>query len=70
MRTLWYRLDPDDRDWVTLLHHLVAAGREHDPTFAPATAGWLAEVGAAGDAGIRGVDLPGGAAEIACRGRR
>ncbi|HET8784498.1 MAG TPA: hypothetical protein VFM38_02600, partial [Candidatus Limnocylindrales bacterium] len=33
MRTLWYRLDPDDRDWVTLLNHLVAAGREHDPAF-------------------------------------
>ena len=48
MRTLWYRLDPDDRDWVTLLHHLVAAGREHDPTFAPATAACLAEVGTAG----------------------
>ncbi len=39
LRTLWYRLDPDDRDWVTLLHHLVAAGREHDPTFAPETVG-------------------------------
>ncbi|HET7693960.1 MAG TPA: hypothetical protein VFM44_12825, partial [Gemmatimonadota bacterium] len=23
-RTLWYRLDPDDRDWLTLLNHLVA----------------------------------------------
>ena len=28
MRTLWYRLDRDDRDWVSFLHHLVAAGRE------------------------------------------
>src|SRR5258705_2747481 len=37
MRTLWYRLDEGDRDWTSLLHHLVAAGREHDPTFAPAT---------------------------------
>ena len=44
MRTLWYRLDPDDRDWVTLLHHLVAAGREHDPGFASATADLLAKV--------------------------
>jgi len=42
-RTLWYRLDHDDRDWVTLMHHLVAAGREHDPSFAPETAGLLAE---------------------------
>jgi ATP/maltotriose-dependent transcriptional regulator MalT/DNA-binding SARP family transcriptional activator len=47
MRTLWYRLDPDDRDWVTVLHHLVAAGREQDPGFAPATAGLLADVGSA-----------------------
>ena len=45
MRALWYRLDPDDRDWVTILHHLVAAGREHDPEFAPATRAALAEVG-------------------------
>jgi DNA-binding SARP family transcriptional activator/tetratricopeptide (TPR) repeat protein len=45
MRTLWYRLDDDDRDWVSFLHHLVAAGREHDPSFAPATAALLAEIG-------------------------
>ncbi len=50
MRTLWYRLDPDDRDWVTLLHHLVAAGREHDPGFAPATAGLLTQIGVGGPA--------------------
>ena len=48
MRTLWYRLDDDDRDWVSFLHHLVAAGREHDPSFAPATGGLLAEIGASG----------------------
>ena len=35
MRTLWYRLDDDDRDWVSFLHHLVAAGREHDPASRP-----------------------------------
>ena len=45
LRTLWYRLDSDDRDWVTLLHHLVAAGREHDPDFAPATAASLTDIG-------------------------
>src|SRR5687767_13784297 len=50
MRTLWYRLDDDDRDWVSFLHHLVAAGREHDATFAPETAGLLAGVGS-GDPG-------------------
>jgi DNA-binding SARP family transcriptional activator len=48
MRTLWYRLDPDDRDWVTILHHLIAAGREHDPAFAPGTAATLADVATAG----------------------
>src|SRR4051794_29724749 len=37
IRTIWYRLDEDDRDWVGFLSHLVAAGREHDPTFAPRT---------------------------------
>ena len=48
LRTLWYRLDDDDRDWVSFLHHLVAAGREYDPSFAPATAALLAEIGAGG----------------------
>jgi ATP/maltotriose-dependent transcriptional regulator MalT len=33
LRTIWYRLDEDDRDWVAFLSHLVAAGREHDPEF-------------------------------------
>ena len=50
LRTLWYRLDEDDRDWVTVMHHLVAAGREHDPEFAPRTASLLADTGVAGPA--------------------
>ena len=50
LRTLWYRLDEDDRDWVTVMHHLVAAGREHDPDFAPRTASLLADTGVAGPA--------------------
>lgn len=41
IRTIWYRLDEDDRDWVGFLSHLVAAGREHDPDFAPRTAAML-----------------------------
>jgi ATP/maltotriose-dependent transcriptional regulator MalT/DNA-binding SARP family transcriptional activator len=45
LRTLWYRLDVDDLDWTAILHHLVAAGREHDPSFAPATVSMLAETG-------------------------
>jgi ATP/maltotriose-dependent transcriptional regulator MalT/DNA-binding SARP family transcriptional activator len=41
LRTLWYRIDEEDRDWVGFLSHLVAAGREHDPGFAPSTAALL-----------------------------
>ncbi len=44
LRTLWYRLDDDDRDWVSFLNHLVAAGREHDPGFAPTTAALLSDM--------------------------
>lgn len=48
LRTLWYRLDETDRDWTSFLRHLVAAGREHDPEFAPATTSLLAEIGVGG----------------------
>ena len=41
LRTIWYRLDEDDRDWVGFLAHLVSAGREFDPEFAPRTAAIL-----------------------------
>jgi DNA-binding SARP family transcriptional activator len=41
LRTIWYRLDEEDRDWVGFLAHLVAAGREFDPEFAPRTAAIL-----------------------------
>jgi ATP/maltotriose-dependent transcriptional regulator MalT/DNA-binding SARP family transcriptional activator len=43
LRTMWYRLDDDDRDWISVLNHLVAAGREVDPAFAPNTAAMLAD---------------------------
>lgn len=43
VRTLWYRLDDDDRDWMSFLSHLVAAGREHDPAFAPRTTAMLGD---------------------------
>ena len=36
-RTLWYRMDAEDRNWVAFLSYLVASGRVHDPTFAPRT---------------------------------
>jgi len=44
IRTLWYRLDHEDRDWISFLSHLVAAGREHDPGFAPKTAALLGDL--------------------------
>jgi LuxR family transcriptional regulator, maltose regulon positive regulatory protein len=44
LRTLWYRLEEDDRDWIAFLNHLVAAGREHDPNFAPTTAAMLSDM--------------------------
>ena len=47
-RTLWYRLDEEDRNWVAFLSYLVAAGREHEPNFAPTTFGLLREAGATG----------------------
>src|ERR687889_619720 len=41
LRTIWYRIDEEDRDWVGFLAHLVAAGREFEPEFAPRTAAIL-----------------------------
>ncbi len=57
LRTLWYRLDEDDRDWVSLLSHLVAAGREHDPTFASGTAELLSELPGGGRTRDAAVEL-------------
>ncbi len=48
LRTLWYRLEDDDRDWIAFLNHLVAAGREHDPGFAPTTATMLGDMSVGG----------------------
>jgi ATP/maltotriose-dependent transcriptional regulator MalT/DNA-binding SARP family transcriptional activator len=53
-RTLWYRLDADDGHWLAFLSHLVAAGREQDPDFAPVTSGLLREV-ATGGPSLEGV---------------
>jgi ATP/maltotriose-dependent transcriptional regulator MalT/DNA-binding SARP family transcriptional activator len=44
LRVMWYRLDETDRDWVTVLNHLVAAGRVADPTFGSATWSLLGEL--------------------------
>ncbi len=48
VRTLWYRLDEEDRNWIAFVSYLVAAGREHDESFAPITAGMLREIGPSG----------------------
>ncbi len=44
--TMWYRLDEEDRNWVSFLHYLVAAGREIQPGFATATKELLDQLGA------------------------
>ena len=46
--TMWYRLDEEDRNWVSFVHYLVAAGRQLDPAFGTATKGLLDEIGVAG----------------------
>jgi len=48
LRTLWYRLDEEDRDWISFLSHLIAAGREHDPGFAPTSAAMLSDLSLGG----------------------
>jgi LuxR family transcriptional regulator, maltose regulon positive regulatory protein len=47
-RTSWYRLEPDDRDWLTLIRHLVAGGRVVDEGFAPETYRLLSSLGPGG----------------------
>ena len=43
VRTLWYRLDRGDRDWVAFLAYLVATVRVHVPGFGSATDSLLRE---------------------------
>ena len=43
LRTLWYRMDQEDRSWVSFLSYLIASGREHEPDFAPRSAAMLQE---------------------------
>jgi DNA-binding SARP family transcriptional activator len=47
-RTSWYRLEPDDRDWLTLLRHLIAGGRELDPQFGSDTYRMIGMLGPGG----------------------
>ena len=48
LRTLWYRMDEEDRNWVSFLSYLVAAGRVHDPEFASRTSAMLEDTGPGG----------------------
>ncbi|MDO8484936.1 MAG: hypothetical protein Q7S35_08315, partial [Candidatus Limnocylindrales bacterium] len=57
LRTLWYRLEDDDRDWIAFLNHLVAAGREHDPGFAPTTASMLGDMSVGGPTRDSAIDV-------------
>jgi ATP/maltotriose-dependent transcriptional regulator MalT/DNA-binding SARP family transcriptional activator len=57
LRALWYRLEDDDRDWIAFLNHLVAAGREHDPGFAPTTAAMLGDMSVGGPTRDSAIDV-------------
>ena len=46
--TSWYRLERDDRDWLTMIRHLVAGGRKVDPDFASSTYRLLCALGPGG----------------------
>ena len=46
--TAWYRLEPDDADWLVFVRHLVASGRELQADFAPATFAMLLALGGGG----------------------
>ena len=43
-RCLWYRLEPNDGDWVTWINYLIAAVREIVPDFAQPTASLLGQM--------------------------
>ena len=44
-RVLWYRIDENDRSWVTYVRYLIAAGREIDPSFGATTLALLDRLG-------------------------
>lgn len=48
VRCLWYKLETSDRDWVTFVNYLIAAGRQVSPDFAPETAGLLRQTSSIG----------------------
>ena len=46
-RVLWYRIDANDRSWVSLVRYLVASGREVDSGFGTITQDLLDRIGTA-----------------------
>ncbi|HSO30721.1 MAG TPA: AAA family ATPase, partial [Candidatus Sulfomarinibacteraceae bacterium] len=48
VRTLWFRLDRGDRDWIGFIAYLIAAVRIHLPEFAPIAHAMLRENGGSG----------------------
>jgi len=46
-RVLWYRIDANDRSWVSLVRYLVASGREVDSGFGAITQDLLDRIGTA-----------------------
>ena len=46
-RVMWYRIDDNDRSWVSLVRYLVAAGRELEPEFGAGTQALLDQLGTA-----------------------
>ncbi|HLY14714.1 MAG TPA: BTAD domain-containing putative transcriptional regulator [Candidatus Limnocylindrales bacterium] len=50
-RVLWYRIDENDRNWVSLVRYLVAAGQEVDSAFGAATRAALDQLGTADPSG-------------------
>ncbi len=44
-RVLWYRIDENDRSWVSVVRYLVAAGQELEPEFGAGTQALLDQLG-------------------------
>jgi DNA-binding SARP family transcriptional activator/tetratricopeptide (TPR) repeat protein len=45
LRTIWYRLDETDRDWLSLVRHIIAAGRQSLDEFGTETERLIRDVG-------------------------
>src|SRR5450631_3615784 len=54
-RVLWYRIDANDRSWVSLVRYLVASGREVYSGFGATTQGLLDRIGTAESPSREGV---------------